>query len=318
MLGRSVTLALVALILASTSTVRAESQSIYIVELNGDIGVYNAATGVLQNSAFAHVGSISAGLAFDNQNHLFATDYFNNRVQEFNATTGALENANFITSISRPWGITADDSGHLYVASPDAFGGSVAKFSVSGTTATTISLGFIQGLNTIETVLYDRGSLYTGSYFYLAKWDATSGSLITYSTPGSFKEGMALYGANHTIFTQNVGYGVYEYSDATLGFSGRIIGPAVGNSFGSLGVIGNTLYSATGGTMQTFDLISNQYANVNFVSGPVYDRFVIGPAYHAVPEPGSLAMALSGTIVAMVGWTMRRAMNGERKDSKCE
>ena len=288
--------------------------SIYIAQDNGYVGVYDAVTGALQNDKFADVRGINTGTFAMDQNHLYVTDYSNSRVMEFNAKTGQLENPTLINVYPYVWGIAVDNAGHLFAASypPEGYNSTVGKYLVSGTTATTIDAGFIHS-NSIEDIALDGlGNLYTGGYYTLAKWDATTGVLEAATSSNGFKEGLAIYPNNgYSVFAQYYGNAAYEFT-SSLDYAGRQVLPATGTASGGLGVLDDTLYLATGGHIETFDLLTNSYTSTNFLQTTmaIGNHFVIGQGYDAaaVPEPGAFCLVAAGVVCCgFFTWNRRRA-----------
>ena len=80
------------------------------------VGVYNATTGAPLNANLISLhGYLTAGLAVDDNNNLFLSDWSERLVSKFNATTGASINPSFITA-DDPWDVVLDGHNHMFVA----------------------------------------------------------------------------------------------------------------------------------------------------------------------------------------------------------
>ncbi len=134
---------------------------LYVSQINGTVGEYNATTGAVINVNFiTGLGYYPDALSLSGSK-LFVATTNNNVVAKYDATTGALINANFITTgLNWPDGLALSGN-NLFVAS--AYGGTVGKYDA--TTGAVINANFITELNgPVGLVLSGNNLFVTNGY----------------------------------------------------------------------------------------------------------------------------------------------------------
>jgi hypothetical protein len=176
------------------------------------IGQYNATTGATINANLLSPSRFVFGLVADNQNHLFAANYFAG-LWQYDATTGAA-NQSFSHAFYDTNGLAIDGNGHLFVASYNQ--GLVAE--VDSTTGMFINSALVTGLGFGTVGSVDaRNHLFAshspnGYNPILGEYDATTGAPINANLPFI---GAPIFDDNNHFFVLN-GSAVAEY-DATTG-----------------------------------------------------------------------------------------------------
>jgi sugar lactone lactonase YvrE len=90
-----------------------------------------------------------AGIAVDNQGHIFVSLEQNGVVSEY-TTSGSLVNASFITGLNLPSGLALDGQGNLFVVNQGA--GAVNEYTTSGMVVKTGLITGLQGAYNIAVV----------------------------------------------------------------------------------------------------------------------------------------------------------------------
>jgi streptogramin lyase len=127
------------------------------------------------NGQFSVGADIPQQVNFDINGNLWATDFYNNRVQEFNSSTGAYMSKFAVAS--RPAGIAIDSSNTIWVVSVN--GGHLQKCTTGGS-CTTINTVTFSGGSASDYVSIDAT---TGNIWVN---DQSSGSIHKFSSSGSY------------------------------------------------------------------------------------------------------------------------------------
>jgi len=208
----------------------------------GQVGVYNAATGATINQAFLQTGvNTPTGLALWG-NNLYVASQPLQRISLYDATTGALTNANFLTGFASPEYLLSDGNGRLYVSD---YAGTVSVFDAA--TGAAINRNLITGIAGVPmgmAVNTANNRLYVASVQgnSVAVYDATTGALLDPGLISGLSGPRALAidptGALY-VGSYNVNGGYYQVGKFD-GLTGAVINPSLvinGGSITSLNIL---------------------------------------------------------------------------------
>lgn len=158
----------------------------------GQVGLYNAATGATLDQTFLQTGvNTPTGLALWG-NNLYVASQPLQRISLYDATTGALANANFLTGFASPEYLLSDGNGRLYVSD---YAGTVGVFDAA--TGAAINRNLVTGIAGVPmgmAVNTANNRLYVASVQgnSVAVFDATTGAMINSNLIGGLTSPRAL------------------------------------------------------------------------------------------------------------------------------
>ncbi len=278
---------------------------------------------------------------------LYVADRDTNTVAAYNGTTGALVNASFITGLDSPWGLARDSAGNFYVANkaagtvgkygPDgsvinasfieglndaagvAVDGSGRLFVASDTvqtydaaTGALINDSFVTGLNSPRGMAFDgAGNLYVASALgdTIGKYNATTGAAINASliTGLSYPVNMAFDATGKLYVSSLSGLGVEVFNPTTGAIISSPLVVGLRDLWGIAFDESNNFFVSRylDGAVAKFT------ASGTVVANPLATRNALGPTslvyVGSVPEPSTLALAASASLIGAIGLVRRRS-----------
>src|SRR6202142_2073186 len=284
----------------------AHADNVYVSDSTGGTILQFNSSG--DESIFASGLDQPAGLAVGNNGDLYVADSGNGTILKFDL--GGNESV-FASGLNNPTGLAFDGHGNLYVANSGA--GTILQFNSSGSGSV-----FASGLYQDGYIAFDNhGNLYASTPHNILEF-AAGGSQSTLFSAFNFMSGIASDSAG-TLYAglQNAG-SIVELSGGMvtggIRFSDPLHTAPTGLAFGSgevlyaaFGGVSGT-YNPLGGTIEAYGPTGNSILFASGLNNPQYlavqDTQDIQPV-EFVPEPSSLAMAIGGLGVMLVGRRLR-------------
>ncbi len=267
----------------------------------GTVGKYDSSTGAAIDASFISGLSFPAGVALDQQGHLFVLNRNAagaGRVSEYDANSGALINANLVFGLgNQPEAIALDGVGGMYVSD---FSGTIGRYSaVSGSA---INSHFSSMIKPFGLAADGNGHLFVTDYnrsrVLKVATEPGAESNADFITGFGNPMGVALDGKGGLfVVSAYFSSGLAEYDVA----AGTLIRPNIV----STAIVHSVAMDANG------DFYLSRYDSVakyNGITGePISESFITGVTGQyiavAIPEP-----AMSGLVgIFALGMTMRRA-----------
>jgi sugar lactone lactonase YvrE len=233
---------------------------------------------------------------------LFVSSSGSNQVDRY-SNSGVFQSS-FVSGITSPQGIAFDSSGNFFVAT----GGSIQKYTVSGTTATLVSTWTVSFttsnpqvhdlvFDSVHNVLYASVTRSNGNDVIatVSGLGGPTGSAATLTTAVNAPEGLAVNAAGTTLYVANTGTSMILQVDTASGATSTFVANTGGTVFDiTFGPSDNA-----GGTPDLYGTImagarSNTVVAWEGTTGALIDTFAGG-----LNNPAGLAFRPSDNILAI-------------------
>ena len=262
------------------------------------------------SSTFVSSVGQPTGMAFDSSGNLYVNSSGSEAILKYSSTGGLIGTfAPTYTNVTG--GIAFDSSGNLY--NPDPYG-RVNEYSPTGAFLKVFAPGE-SGYFTADILIDPKGDVFisvganSGSAIY--EYSST-GSLLTTITSHLDAPSQMVLDASGNLYVTNAYSGTIEkfsssgtdlgtFATGTGGFNlGLAYDPSTGIFYQS---------SYTAGTIQEF---SSSGVSLGYLATGLNEPYFLAPAVSSVPEPASLAMLGTGTLIA-AGYGALRSIRSRRR-----
>lgn len=300
-------LAVLCMLLAAGSSVRADNLFLVQETASGKIGKYDSGTGSTINADFITGLATPHAMAFDSSLNIYVTGFTNNYVAKY-ASNGSLINSNYITSgLSNPTGIAINASGQIFVV--ENGNNYVSKYDADGSSVNDLYVD----TNTSGNASPD-GILISGSDMYVVRWAASAvGEYTTAGTDGStinsdFLSYTSITWRPFCIARDSSGNFYVTGNDRVMKFAsnGSLLNDNLITFTGAYGLAidsGDNLFvGAYGGSTIAKYQTDGTVINANFITGV---NNVTSIVVQTIPEPSTIVLAVLGG--GLLLWFARRS-----------